>query len=101
MRTTIRLNESLLAEAKKLALSTGRTLTAVIEDSLREALARNARPRRRRKLKLPVFGGRGLQPGVDLDDSASLLDRMERSDVSGHGFQPCRSEGESSEGFSP
>ena len=81
MRTTIRLNESLLAEAKKLAFSTGRTLTAVIEDSLREALARNARPRRR-KVKLPVFGGRGLQPGVDLDDSASLLDRMERSDAS-------------------
>ena len=26
---------------------------------------------------LPTFAGRGLQPGVDLDDSASLLDLME------------------------
>jgi hypothetical protein len=72
----------LLAAAKKLASSTGRTLTAVIEDSLREALARRAQPQRRRKAKLPVFGGKGLQPGVNLDDSASLLDRMESSDAS-------------------
>ncbi len=82
MRTTIRLNESLLAEAKKLASSTGRTLTAVVEDSLREALSRRARSKRRSRVKLPTFGGRGLQAGVDLDDSASLLERMERSDVS-------------------
>jgi len=79
MRTTIRLPESLIAEAKKLASSTGRTLTAVIEDSLREALARRARPQRNRKVKLTTFGGRGLQAGVDLDDSASLLDRMDHS----------------------
>jgi hypothetical protein len=25
-----------------------------------------------------TFGGGGLQPGVDLDDSATLLDLMER-----------------------
>ena len=82
MRTTVRLNESLLAEAKKLASSTGRTLTGLIEDSLRESLARSGRPQRRRKVKRPVFGGRGLQPGVDLDDSASLLDRLEGLDAS-------------------
>ena len=82
MRTTVRLNESLLAEAKKLASSTGRTLTGLIEDSLRESLARSSRPQRRRKVKLPVFGGRGLQPGVDLDDSASLLDHLEGLDAS-------------------
>ena len=82
MRTTVRLNESLLAEAKKLASATGRTLTGLIEDSLRESLARSGRPQRRRKVKLPVFGGRGLQPGVDLDDSASLLDRLEGLDAS-------------------
>jgi hypothetical protein len=82
MRTTIRLPESLLAEAKKLASNTGRTLTTVIEDSLREALTRRAQPQRRRKVKLTTFGGRGLQAGVDLDDTASLLDRMERPDGS-------------------
>ena len=30
---------------------------------------------------LPVFHGEGLQPGVDLDDSASLLDLMQGDDA--------------------
>ena len=81
MRTTIRLNDSLLAEVKKLAADTGRTLTTVVEDALREALARRQRPKPRTCLKLTTFKGRGLQAGVDLDDSASLLDRMEGRDA--------------------
>ena len=77
MRTTIRLNDRLLQEAKRLARRTKRTLTAVIDEALREKLAR-ARPRPRRDLSpLPTFRGRGLQPGVDLDDTAALLDLME------------------------
>ncbi len=76
-RTTVRLNEQLLVEAKKLAASTGRTLTAVLEDALRAALARRAPQRPRRRVALATFKGRGLLPGVDLDDTASLLDRME------------------------
>jgi hypothetical protein len=76
-RTTLRLNDNLLVEAKKLAASTGRTLTAVIEDALRAALARHGQPRPRRRPTLTTFKGRGLLPGVDLDDTAALLDRME------------------------
>ena len=38
MRTTVRLDDKLLAEAKKLAIDTGRTFTQVIEDALRIAL---------------------------------------------------------------
>ena len=34
----------------------------------------------RRPVKLPVWGRGGVLPGVDLDDSASLLDLMERKD---------------------
>ncbi|HVR38533.1 MAG TPA: hypothetical protein VMU84_05505 [Thermoanaerobaculia bacterium] len=30
------------------------------------------------KVKIPTFGRGGLQPGVDLDDSAALLERMEK-----------------------
>jgi hypothetical protein len=32
---------------------------------------------------LPTFGGQGLQPGVDLDDTATLLDLMDRGDAAG------------------
>lgn len=30
---------------------------------------------------LPTFGGHGLRPGVDLDDSANLLDLMDGADT--------------------
>ncbi|MFQ5788934.1 MAG: type II toxin-antitoxin system VapB family antitoxin [Acidobacteriota bacterium] len=80
MRTTIRLDDRILTEAKKLAAETGRTLTAVIEDSLRESLARRKRQRRRRsRIQLTTVGGRGLLPGVDLDSTAALLEVMDRS----------------------
>jgi post-segregation antitoxin (ccd killing protein) len=78
MRTTIRLDERLLAEAKRYALETGRTLTAVIEDALRESLARRRQQPQRRAVRLTTFVGDGLLPGVELDDSAALRDAMDR-----------------------
>jgi hypothetical protein len=80
MRTTIRIDDQLLAEARQLAVRTGRTLTAVVEDALREVLNRQRRPGRR-TIALATVGGDGLQPGVDLDDSAALLDLMDRADA--------------------
>ena len=78
MRTTIRLDDDLLAAAKRRAVETGQTLTAVIEQALREALARTPRgASAARRIELPTDGSGGLQPGVDLDDGASLLDAME------------------------
>ena len=77
MRTTIRLDDRLFADVKQVAARTGRTLTAVIEDALREMLSRERRTPERPRVELPTFEGDGLLAGVDLDDSASLLDRME------------------------
>jgi len=80
MRTTIRLDEQLLIKAKKLAAERGTTLTTIIEDSLRQTLGRCEPSPRRSKFRFPTFKGGGLQPHVDLDDTASLLDRMEGRD---------------------
>jgi hypothetical protein len=77
MRTTVRLDDDLLREAKGLAARTGRTLTSVIEDGLREALARHRRRQEGPRVALPSFKGKGLRPGVDLDDTAGLLDIMD------------------------
>lgn len=77
MRTTIRLDDGLLAEAKKRAAETGRTLTAVLEDALRESLARRRVVVERKPVRLRTVNGDGVRPGVDLDDSAELLDLME------------------------
>jgi hypothetical protein len=79
MRTTINLDDALLAEAKQVAARTGRSLTDVVEDALRESLHRRHRSARRH-IELPVFGEDGLQPGVDLDDSAALLELMDEDD---------------------
>ncbi len=60
VRTTIRLDDGLLAAAKRRAADNDTTLTAVIEDALRADLARRpANPEER--VKLPTVKGNGLQ----------------------------------------
>lgn len=76
MRTTIRLDEALLKEAKTVATETGKTLTRVIEEALQESLRRRKQPAARRTLRLPRHKGK-LRPGVDLNDSAALEDLMD------------------------
>lgn len=49
----------------------------MIEDALRESLGRRASHPAGLKRKLPTFRGQGLYPGVNLDDSAALLELME------------------------
>ncbi|MEO8215633.1 MAG: DUF6364 family protein [Acidobacteriota bacterium] len=76
MRTTVRLDEELLKEAKALANETGRTLTSVIEEALQQTLRRRESLAARRPVRLPLHKGK-LRPGVDLNDSSSLLDLMD------------------------
>ena len=77
MRTTINLPDELLQALKKQAAEQGTTVTALIEDSLRASLARKHVRGRGRRVRLKTYGRGGLLPGVDLDDTASLLDLME------------------------
>ena len=79
----MRLDQQLLRQAKEYAARNGRILTAVIEEALRELLARSRKGRLREPVQLPTFVGKGLQPGVDLDDTASLMVLMDRSDAAG------------------
>ena len=82
MRTTIRIDEHLLKEAKQMAARNRKSLTSIIEDALRESLARQKKAEKRPPVRLVTFRGKGLLPGVDLDDSAALLDVMEQVDDS-------------------
>jgi hypothetical protein len=76
MRTTVSIDDRLLVEVKTLAARTGKTLSAVVEDALRQTLAKRGSPR---SVPLPLLthDGGGLQPGVDLDDTSALLDLMD------------------------
>jgi len=79
-RTTIRLDDQLLKDAKAAAAASGRTFTELVASALRETLAPPKAGPRRERVTLPTFKGTGLMPGVDLDDSAGLLDLMEQPD---------------------
>jgi plasmid stability protein len=80
MRTTIRLDDGLLRRAKARAAASGRSLNDFIADAVRAALAVGRQPGR--VVELPTFPGGVLLPGVDLDDTASLLELMESASPS-------------------
>jgi hypothetical protein len=78
MRTTVRLEEGLLEQAKREAERRGTTLTALIEQGLRLAIRRPKPVDSDTRVKLPVSRARGgVIAGVDLNDSAALFDRMD------------------------
>jgi len=82
MRTTLRIDGALLRDAKVHAARQGKTLTAVVEEALREKLYKQPVASRPWKPKLTVVRGSGLRPGVDLDNNAALLDLMDSLDGS-------------------
>jgi hypothetical protein len=78
MRTTLNLDDDLIRQLKAQAAREGRTLTSVIEDALRTAMAlQEARAEGSEPFEITPFAGDGLQPGVDLDDSSAVLDLMD------------------------
>ena len=77
MRTTVRLDDGLLEQARQEARKRGETLTSLIEKGLRHELA-SSKPRIILPTSdLPVFDTGGVMPGVDLTNNASLLEIME------------------------
>ena len=74
----MRLDEGLLLQVKREAAKRGETLTSMIEQGLRLVLAGSGSRPGRTWVRLPVSReGGGTLPGVDLNDSSALLDRME------------------------
>jgi len=75
MRTTLNLDDQLLISAKHRAVEDSVSLACVIENALRESLAK---PRViREKIRLITASGPGVKPGVDLSNGRSLLDIMD------------------------
>ena len=75
MRTTLNLDDQLLTYAKHQAVEEGISLAQVIENALRESLAK---PKAKHDtIRLVTASGPGVKPGVDLDNGRSLLDIMD------------------------
>jgi len=77
VRTTLNIDEALLADFKQIAARSHRSLSAVIQDALRESLLRRPRETGVQRVELPTFGEGGTLPGVDLDDNLATRQRLE------------------------
>ena len=75
MRTTLNIDDQLLDLAKHQAVEQGISLSAVMENLLRQSLLKPGVDRE--AVRLVTAAGCGVKPGVDLDNSGSLLGIME------------------------
>lgn len=78
MKTTLDLNDQLLADAKVLAAQQRTSLTRLIEEGLQLRLrAQASSVRGSRRPKLPVFkGGGGLVAGVNALSNKAMLEAL-------------------------
>ena len=75
MKTTLDINDSLLANAKALAAQQRTSLTRLIEEGLQLRLRSSNPAAKRRESNIPVFKGRGgLVAGIDARSNKALLD---------------------------
>ncbi len=78
MKTTLNINDHLLADAKALAARQRVSLTRLIEEGLTLRLRTPVSTTPRGKLRLPVFKGRGgLVEGVNPLSNKSLLNALD------------------------
>jgi len=77
MKTTLDLNDQLLADAKALAAQQRTSLTRLIEEGLQLRLRAQSAGRTRGHTRLPVFKGRGgLVAGVDPRSNKAMLEAL-------------------------
>ncbi len=77
MRTTLNIDEHLLAEAKVIAARQHRTIGSVVEEALRRMLEEPADIEPRAPFALPKFQYEGgLMPGVDLYDKEQMAELL-------------------------
>ena len=76
VKTTLNLNERLLARAKALALREGTTLTAIVEESLQARLAPRSKLSKPVALVIPTVKGTA-PPNVDISDREGLFDALD------------------------
>ena len=78
MKTTLNIDDRLLAEAKALAAHQRTSLTRLIEEALHLRLRVQTAAGRRTKISLPLLKGRGgLAPGVDPLSNKALLEALD------------------------
>ncbi len=78
MKTTLNLNDQLLADAKVLAAQQRTSLTRLIEEGLQLRLRARAASPKRGRIRLPVFKGQGgLVQGVNPLSNKALIEALD------------------------
>ena len=75
MRTTVAIDDQLLAQAKQRARELGVSLGTVVDDALRRDL--NRRADQGERPAIPVFVGTGVRPGVDLTSNRAIQELLD------------------------
>jgi hypothetical protein len=79
-RTTFRIDEEILAEAKALAARQHRTLNSVMEEALRRMIASSREVESGPRVELPTYGHPGEKPLIDTSP-AGLKKFLEDEDI--------------------
>ena len=72
MKTTIDIADAIMDKAREVAAREGVTVRSLVEEGLREVLARRGERRARFRLRDASFKGKGVQAGVDLNDWSAI-----------------------------
>ena len=79
MKTTLDLDDDILAKAKALAAREQKSLTLLIEEGLRLRLRKRSSATSPRQTRVPVYRGKGgVVRGVDPTSNRSMLEAVER-----------------------
>lgn len=83
MKTTLDINDELLARAKAASAKERKSLTALIEEGLRLRLRARKTDKSARAIELAIFNGKGgMRPGIDPLSNRSILDAVDEPDGS-------------------
>ncbi|MBK5216112.1 MAG: hypothetical protein JJE02_00890 [Propionibacteriales bacterium] len=77
MRTTVNIDEQLLAETKLIAARTHRTIGSVLEDALRKLINEQTSRASNESYTLPDYSRGSLRPGVDLENKDQIEELLD------------------------
>ncbi len=78
MRTTVTIEDSVYAQAKVVAAQGYESVGELITTALRQYLSDVGAPLDLELPVLPQWSGGGIRPGIDINDSSSLLEVLDQ-----------------------
>lgn len=81
MRTTLTLDDGLVAELKRRAHESGRSFKAVVNEAIRTGLEQAGEPPANRPYSLPATRLGSPRPGIELDKALTLVGALEDEEL--------------------